>query len=160
MTSRDSWSWAEIPSTLQTVIHDVHEHLTPTMALEFARRMEPYRMFSVEDILPPELIDWFREIRQIASTPMAMGELFTNPREWLPLISGRLIDFIRCRVSSVVGITAARKIAALCESFGVRTAWQEGGDNDPINQLASYHVDLSGPEDQNGGRATCSRTRS
>jgi mannonate dehydratase len=127
------------------LIHDVHEHLTPTMALEFARRMEPYRMFFVEDILPPELIDWFREIRQITSTPMAMGELFTNPREWMPLISGRLVDFIRCRVSSVGGITPARKIATLCEAHGVRTAWQEGGDNDPVNQLAGYHLDLSSP---------------
>ncbi|MFN0172831.1 MAG: enolase C-terminal domain-like protein [Bryobacteraceae bacterium] len=125
------------------LIHDVHEHLTPTMALEFARRMEPYRMFFVEDILPPEHIDWFREIRQIASTPMAMGELFTSPREWVPLISERLIDFIRCRISSVGGITAGRKIASLCETFGVRTAWQEGGDNDPINQLAGYHLDLA-----------------
>ena len=25
----------------------------------------------------------------------------------------------------------------------LRTAFQEGGDNDPINQLASYHVDMS-----------------
>ena len=33
----------------------------------------------------------------------------------------------------------------LCEDFGVRTAWQEGGDNDPVNQLAAYHVDLSIP---------------
>src|SRR5206468_5957645 len=33
--------------------------------------------------------------------------------------------------------------AGLCEGFGVRTAWQEGGDNDPVNQLAAYHVDLT-----------------
>jgi mannonate dehydratase len=43
----------------------------------------------------------------------------------------------------VGGITMGRKIAALCEMFGVRTAWQEGGDNDPVNQMASYHVDLA-----------------
>lgn len=36
-----------------------------------------------------------------------------------------------------------KKIAALCESCGVRTAFQEGGDNDPVNQLAAYHVDMS-----------------
>ena len=28
---------------------------------------------------------------------------------------------------------------------GVRTAWQEGGENDPINQLIAYHVDLTIP---------------
>lgn len=125
------------------LIHDVHEHLSPTMAVELARRMEPYRMFFVEDILPPELIQWYRNIRQVTSTPMAMGEIFTNPQEWVTCISERIIDFARCRVSTVGGITPARKIAALCETFGVRTAWQEGGDNDPVNFAAACHVDLS-----------------
>jgi mannonate dehydratase len=125
------------------LLHDVHEHLKPTMAVEFAKLMEPYRMFFVEDILPPEHISWFRNIRQVTSTPMAMGELFTTPLEYVPLISERLIDFVRCRVSQNGGITQAKKIATLCEFFGVQTAWQEGGENDPVNQLASYHVDLS-----------------
>jgi mannonate dehydratase len=127
------------------LLHDVHEHLTPTGAVEFAKRMEPYRMFFVEDILPPEQIDWFRRIKEVTTTPMAMGELFTSPREYVPLIAERVIDFVRCRLSQVGGITAAKKIAALCEEFGVRTAWQEGGDNDPVNQLAAYHVDLAIP---------------
>jgi mannonate dehydratase len=127
------------------LIHDVHEHLAPTGAVEFAKRLEPYHMFFVEDILPPEQIDWFREIKKVSTTPMAMGELFTSPREYVPLISERAIDFIRCRVSAVGGITPVRKIAALCEEFGVRTAWQEGGDNDPVNQLAAWHLDMSIP---------------
>ena len=127
------------------LLHDVHEHLTGTGAVEFARRMQPYHMFFVEDILPPEQIDWFREIKRVTTTPMAMGELFTSPREYVPLISERIIDFVRCRLSQVGGITAAKKIAALCEDFGVRTAWQEGGDNDPVNQLAAMHVDLTIP---------------
>ena len=127
------------------LLHDVHEHLTPTAALQLAKRLEPIRMFFVEDILPPEQIEHFRTIKAQTDTPMAMGELFTHPLEWGPLISERLIDFIRCRVCAIGGITQAKKIAALCEHFGVRTAWQEGGDNDPVNQLAAYHVDLSIP---------------
>ena len=59
-----------------------------------------------------------------------MGELFINPHEWLPLLQERLIDYLRCRVSKVGGITPARKIAHLCEWYGVQTAWQEGGDTD------------------------------
>ncbi len=124
-------------------LHDVHEHLTPTMAVDLAKRLEPVHMFFVEDILPPEQIEWFRRIKEVCTTPLAMGELFVNPLEYVPLIAGRYVDFIRTRVSQIGGVSQAKRIANLCETFGVRTAFQEGGDNDPVNQLAAYHVDIS-----------------
>ena len=51
-----------------------------------------------------------------------MGELFNTVQEYLPLISERLIDFIRIHISQIGGLSPARKVAALCEFFGVRTA--------------------------------------
>ncbi|MCQ6559313.1 enolase C-terminal domain-like protein [Paenibacillus mendelii] len=123
--------------------HDVHEHLSPQGAVILSKRLEPYGLFFLEDVLPPEQIAWFRSIRQQSTTPQAMGELFTSPHEWLPLIQERLIDYIRVRVSKGGGITACRKIAALAEPYGVRTAWQEGGDNDPVNQAAAMHLDMA-----------------
>ncbi len=123
--------------------HDVHEHLRPQVAVTLAKLLEPYRLFFLEDALSPEQIAYFRLIRQQCTTPQAMGELFVNPHEWLPLIQERLIDFIRCRISKVGGITQAQKIAHLCEWFGVHTAWQEGGDNDPVNLAAAMHLDLA-----------------
>lgn len=123
--------------------HDVHEHLRPNMAVALAKILEPYRLFFLEDVLPPEQIAYYRLIRQQCTTPQAMGELFVNPQEWLPLISERLIDYIRCRVSKVGGITPAQKIAHLAEWFGVNTAWQEGGNTDPVNLTASMHLDLA-----------------
>jgi mannonate dehydratase len=125
--------------------HDVHSHLTGMNAVEFCRRMQPYQMYFIEDVLPPEQIAWYKHIRQICSTPQAVGEVFSHPFEYLPLITDRLIDFVRCRVSAIGGITQAKKIATLCEIFGLKTAFQEGGDNDPVNQLAAYHVDISSP---------------
>jgi mannonate dehydratase len=127
------------------LIYDVHEKLNPTMAVEFAKRMEPYRMYFVEDVLAPEQIAWFEQIRKVTTTPMAMGELFTHPLEYVPLISGRLIDFVRCHMSSIGGITPLKKLAGLCEAFGVRTAFQQGGEPDPLHQMASYHVEISSP---------------
>ena len=38
-----------------------------------------------------------------------------------------------------------RKIVSMCELHGVRTAFQEGGENDPVNQMAAYHIDISTP---------------
>ena len=122
--------------------HDVHEHLRPHNAVALAKLLEPYRLFFLEDLLSPEQVHWYRQVRQQCTTPQAMGELFINPHEWTPLITERLIDFVRVRVSKGGGITNCRKIAHLCEWFGVHTAWQEGGDNDPVNQMAAVHLDL------------------
>ena len=113
--------------------HDVHEHLRPHQAVALAKALEPHRLFFVEDILPPEHVAYYRHIKLACTTPQAMGELFTNVAEFLPLIEERLIDFMRIRVSKAGGITPARKIANLCEFYGVHTAWQEGGDNDPVS---------------------------
>jgi mannonate dehydratase len=123
--------------------HDVHEHLRPQAAVMLAKLLEPYRLYFLEDALSPEQIAYYRQIRQQCTTPQAMGELFVNPHEWLPLITEWLIDYVRCRVSKVGGITQAQKIAHLAEWFGVHTAWQEGGDNDPVNQVAAMHLDLA-----------------
>ncbi|MDA1138850.1 MAG: mandelate racemase [Planctomycetota bacterium] len=123
--------------------HDVHEHLKPQNAVILAKLLEPFRLFFVEDILPPEHIQWFRKIREQCTTPQAMGELFVNPNEWMPLVTERLIDFARVRVSKGAGITQCRKIAVLCEWFGIQTAWQEGADNDPVNQMAACHLDMA-----------------
>ncbi|MFC0329152.1 enolase C-terminal domain-like protein [Paenibacillus sepulcri] len=137
--------------------HDVHEHLSPQGAVMLSKRLEPYRLFFLEDVLPPEQIAWFRSIRQQSTTPQAMGELFTSPHEWIPLIQERLIDYIRVRVSKGGGISACRKLAAFAEAHGVRTAWQEGGDNDPVNQAAAMHLDMAvwnfGIQEDNAFRA-------
>ncbi len=125
------------------LLHDVHSHLSGMNAVELARRLQPYQMFYVEDILPPEDLAYYRNIRQICTTPQAVGEVFSNPLEVIPLVKERLIDFIRCRVAATGGITPIRKLTTLCEICGVKTAFQEGGENDPINQLAAYHVDIS-----------------
>jgi mannonate dehydratase len=123
--------------------HDVHEHLRPHNAVTLAKLLEPYRLFFLEDLLSPEDVAWYRLVKQQCTTPQAMGELFVNPHEWSPLISERLIDYVRVRISKAGGITRATKIATLCEWYGVHTAFQEGGDNDPVNQMAAVHIDMS-----------------
>ncbi|HEX4202680.1 MAG TPA: enolase C-terminal domain-like protein [Ktedonobacteraceae bacterium] len=125
------------------LLHDVHERIQPIEAIRLARQLEPYRLFFLEDPLPPEQIDWFKMLRQQCAVPIAMGELFNNPNEWVPLIANHLIDFIRVHVSQVGGITPARKLALLGETFNVRTAWHGPGDTSPVGHAANLHLDIS-----------------
>ncbi len=124
------------------LLHDVHERVSPNQAVQFAKDVEKFKLFYLEDVLSPEDIAYFRQIRMQCSTPIAMGELFNSPHEWNPLISERLIDYIRIHVSQAGGFTPCRKVAILCEAFGVKTAWHGPGDISPIGHAANVTLDL------------------
>ena len=124
-------------------LHDVHERIPPVQAIQLAKALEPYRLFFLEDALAPEDVAWFQHIRQQTSTPLAMGELFVNRHEWLPLVTNRWIDFIRLHISAVGGLSMARKVAACCEFFNVRTAWHGPGNVSPVGHAVNLHLDLA-----------------
>ena len=125
------------------LLHDAHERYTPTEAIQFAKDLEQFRLFFLEDVLSPEDIIWFQNIRAASSTPLAMGELFNSPHEWTPLIKDRLIDYMRMHISQMGGLTPARKVAAMGEIMNVRTAWHGPGDVSPIGHMAMLHLDLT-----------------
>ena len=127
------------------LLHDVHERLTPSEAIRFARDIEEFRLFFLEDLLAPEDLHWFERVRAHTTTPLAMGELFNHPLEWRTLIEGRLIDFIRMHVSQMGGITPARKAADLAHLYGIRTAWHGPSDTSPVGHAANLHIDLWTP---------------
>ncbi|HEV8130828.1 MAG TPA: D-galactonate dehydratase family protein [Acidobacteriota bacterium] len=125
------------------LLHDVHERVTPNQAINLAKELEKYRLFFLEDPLPPEENDHFRLLRQQTSTPLAMGELFNTQHEYVPLIANRLIDYIRIHLSQIGGLTMARKVAALAEFFGVKTAWHGPGDVSPVGHAAGLALELA-----------------
>lgn len=125
------------------LLHDVHERVQLNEAINLCRALEPYRLFFLEDPFPPEDNGYFRQLRQQTSIPLAMGELFNTVQEFLPLISERLIDFIRVHISQIGGLSPARKVQALSELFGVRTAWHGPGDASPVAHAAQLALELA-----------------
>jgi mannonate dehydratase len=125
------------------LLHDVHERISPNQAINLCKELEKYKLFFLEDPLAPEDKDHFRPLRQQTSIPIAMGELFNTQQEYVPLIAERLIDFIRIHISQIGGLSMARKVAALAEFFGVRTAWHGPGDCSPVAHAAGLAVELA-----------------
>ena len=127
------------------LLHDIHERLVPIHAVEFAKDVEQFKLFFLEDALAPEDIQWFRAIRAQCATPLAMGELFNNPHEWQLLIQERLIDFIRMHISQIGGLTPARNVAIFADMHGLRTAWHGPSDTSPVGHAANLQLDLWHP---------------
>jgi mannonate dehydratase len=127
------------------LLHDVHERLAPADAVMFAKDVERFRLFFLEDLLAPEDLEWFERVRAQCATPLAMGELFNHPLEWRSVIERRLVDFIRMHVSQMGGITPARKAADMAHAYGIRTAWHGPPDTSPVGHAANLHLDLWSP---------------
>jgi mannonate dehydratase len=125
------------------LLHDVHERVTLPQGIQLCKDLEKFRLFFLEDPFPPEENDHFRLLRQQTSTPLAMGELFNTQHEYVPLIKDRLIDFIRIHISQIGGLSPARKVQALSEFFGVRTAWHGPGDASPVAHAAQLALELA-----------------
>lgn len=125
------------------LLHDIHERVHPLAAIRLAKDLEPYRLFFLEDPFAPEDNGYFPMLRQHSAIPIAMGELYVNGAEYVPLIKDRLIDFIRVHISDIGGLTPARKLGVYCEFFNVRTAWHGPGDVSPVGHAANLQLDLS-----------------
>lgn len=125
------------------IMHDIHERLSLADTLAFTKEMEQFKPFFIEDALRPDQVTYFKYLREQTTVPLAVGELFTNPLEWKTIIQNQWIDFIRCHISDIGGITPAKKLASFAEAYQVRTAWHGPNDLSPIGMAAQMHLDLN-----------------
>lgn len=125
------------------LLHDMHERLQPMDAINLIKQLEQYRPFFIEDPFSPENNRYFKLLRENTSVPIAMGELFNSPHEWIDPMKDMLFDFIRIHISQIGGITPAMKVARLGEAFNIRTAWHGPGDVSPVGHAANAHIDLT-----------------
>ena len=95
---------------------DFHGTMDPQDAVTLATALEPLRPFFCEDLIRGENIDIYKTLRPRLRVPIAVGEIYGVKWEMSPLIEQNLIDFARCTVPNVGGITEYMKIAALCET--------------------------------------------
>jgi len=124
---------------------DTHQRLDPADAITLTKELEPLHLLFMEDPLPLEQLDWLPRLREGCKTPIAFGENITDVSVAYRLIANRWIDYIRCHLSDIGGLTPARKIAHLAEIYGVRTAWHGPLDMTPIGMAVQTHLDFASP---------------
>lgn len=125
------------------IIYDLHERFSPDQAVRIIRRLEDYDPYFIEDSVAPDCVDSLRYVREKTTAPLAFGELYKSRWECLPAITNRWTDYLRCDVIRIGGITEARKIAALAETYDIKTAWHGPNDVSPITHAVNWHLNVS-----------------
>lgn len=125
------------------IIYDLHERFSPAQAIRIIRALEPYDPYFIEDPVAPDCIGSLRRVRGRTAAPIAFGELYKSRWECLPIITEQLADYIRCDIIRIGGITEARKIQALAETYDIKTAWHGPNDVSPITHAVNWHMNVS-----------------
>lgn len=125
------------------ILVDAHGLLTPTMSLEYAKAIEPYRIMFLEEPIQIEGNDALEWLGRQTTVPMATGERHTTKWMFEDIISRRLVSYVQPDVIQCGGITEIRKIAAMAEAQFIEVAPHCPGSFSTGLGLASLHVDAA-----------------
>ena len=123
------------------IMIDFHGRTSAAAAIAYAEVLAPYKPFFLEEVVQPDQIEAFARVRDKVSTPLASGERLLTRSEFLPFLKAGLIDVAQPDVCHAGGITELRKIASLCETFGVTMA--PHNPLGPIATMVNVHLGLS-----------------
>ena len=123
------------------ILIDAHGLLTPVMALEFAKAIEPYRIMFFEEPIQIEGNDTLEWLGQHTTVPLATGERHTTKWMFEDMISRHLVSYVQPDVIQCGGITEMKKIAAMAEAQFIDVAPHCPGNLSTGLGLGSLHID-------------------
>lgn len=98
---------------------EIHRRLNISEAIAFARGIEEYHPFFLEDPTTPDNFDSMEYIASRINIPVATGERYHAPQEFAMLIKHDGAQYVRPDICLCGGITGGKKIAAMAEANGI-----------------------------------------
>ena len=137
------------------IMVDLHGRTSAAMAIQYAKVLEPYRPFFLEEPCQPEDPEGIARVARSTPIPIAAGERLTHRHEFLPLLQSQAIAVAQPDVCHAGGLTEIRRIAALCDTFGVSMA--PHNPLGPIATMVNIHLGFATPELPHPGGDACRR---
>jgi len=122
---------------------DCHARPSPAMGLRFAKALEPYGLYFLEEPCWPESVDGLAAIKAAVTTPIASGERVTHLAAFRDLFAARALDVCQLDITHCGGFTEARRIAAVAEAY--RIALAPHNPQGPVSTAASLELGFSQP---------------
>ncbi len=132
-----------VPASDMDVMVELHGLWNRPVAERICAALTPYQPFWVEDPIRPDAADALAALRRSVDVPIATGETVTGRRGFLPLLQQAAVDVLTVDVQWTGGITEARKVASLADTFDVPVAPHDC--TGPVTFAACCHVVLSQP---------------
>ncbi len=101
---------------------DFHGRVHRPMAKQLAKALEPLGLLFIEEPLLSENPEGLRQIAELVSTPIALGERLFSRWDFKPFLEAGAVDIIQPDLSHAGGILECRKIAAMAEAYDVAVA--------------------------------------
>ena len=122
---------------------DFHGRVSPAMAVQLCKALEPYRPMFIEEPCPPENVDAMAGIARATSVPIATGERLFTKWAFREVLEKRAAAILQPDLSHAGGIFEVRKIAAMAEAHYAAIA--PHCPLGPISLAACLQVDACTP---------------
>jgi len=125
------------------IMVDCHARPSPAMGLQFAKALESFGLYFLEEPCWPESIAGLAAINAAVATPIATGERVTHLAAFRDLFSARACEVCQLDITHCGGLSEARRIAALAEAY--RVALAPHNPQGPVSTAASLEFGFSQP---------------
>ncbi|MCU0709663.1 MAG: D-galactonate dehydratase [Pirellula sp.] len=125
------------------IMVDCHARPSPAMGMQFAKALDPYGLYFLEEPCWPENVVELAAINASVTTPIATGERLTHLASFRDLFSARGCEICQLDITHCGGFTEARRVAALADAY--RIALAPHNPQGPVSTAASLEFGFSQP---------------
>lgn len=125
------------------IMVDCHARPSPRMGMLFAKALEPFNLYFFEEPCWPETIDDIALIQRSVRTPIATGERLVSQHAFRELLEKRACSVLQPDVTHCGGLSEARRIAAMAETY--RVAMAPHNPQGPVSTAASLEFGFATP---------------
>ncbi|MBI2823699.1 MAG: galactonate dehydratase [Planctomycetia bacterium] len=122
---------------------DCHARPSPRMGVLFAKALEPYGLYWLEEPCWPECMDAIADVQRAVRTPIATGERLVGQHAFRELFEKRAASVIQPDITHCGGLSEARRIAAMAEAY--RVAMAPHNPQGPVSTAASLEFGFATP---------------